>query len=134
MSTMGHTSSKLTAIRAILSAAPSYSRSHLYRWGRLDQTDLKRLVQELEEGGHVVVEPTLSTAIPLAEMDMAEFQSFVQSLEPKKKTVMRRPGRITVVSKANEVGHHFVCLEDGRIAKRIDLARALPLVDCAHQC
>jgi hypothetical protein len=76
MSTTGHTLSKLTAIRAILSAAPAYSRLHLYRWGRLDQADLKRLVQELEEGGHVVDPNQLyQLRYRLYEMDMVEFSN-----------------------------------------------------------
>lgn len=132
MSTMGYTSSKLTAIRGILSAAPSYSRSHLYRWGRLDQTDLKRLVQELEEGGHVVDPNQLyQLRYRLYEMDMAEFSNHLvrvaRTNEENRYEEDHEPESPSY-PKRTKLGHpHFVCLEDGRIARRIDLARALPL-------
>jgi hypothetical protein len=132
MSTMGHTSSKLTAIRAILSAAPLCSRSHLYRWGRLDQGDLKRLVQELEDGGHVVDPNQLyQLRYRLYELDMVEFSHHVVRIartnEENRYAADHEPESPSYPKRTRLGNPHFVCLEDGRIARRIDLTRAIPL-------
>ena len=124
--------SKFTAIRHILATTPKRFQIRMSRWGRLDQSGLLALVQELEEGNHLVQPQTLyALRQRLYEMETVEFSNRLSRVartpeedryeEEHEPEAPRRPVR-TWRGRAQ-----YVCLQDGRRAKRLDLFRALPL-------
>lgn len=126
------TRSKLTAIRNILSKAPSTVRAHVTHVARLEQEDVQALLEECRTGNHRIHPVNLyRLERRLAEMEGVDWSNRLMQtartpwenrydeehapIEPRI-AVLRRRYR-----------SEYVTLRDGRRARRVDLSRAMPL-------
>lgn len=132
MSTMTKSASTLTALRQILAQAPKSFDYHLYRWSRLDRTALRVLIQEVEEGKHRIHRQNLDQLRRrLYAMEMVEYSNRLsrnaRTPEENRYEDEQAPEEPNYLSGRWIERGHYVALEDGRIARRLDAFRALPL-------
>lgn len=126
------TTSKLTAIRTILSKALPAPRAHATRVARLEKEDVQALLEECRTGNHRIHPVNLyNLELRLTEMEEVDWSN---RLMQTARTPLEnrydeedRPGEPTAPMIRRRLHSVYLTLRDGRRARRLDSLRAMPL-------
>lgn len=126
------TRSKLTAIRNILSKAPSTVRAHVTHVARLEQEDVQALLEECRTGNHRIHPVNLyRLEWRLAEMEGVDWSNRLMQTArtpwENRYDEEQEPIEPRIAVLRRRYRSEYVTLRDGRRARRVDLSRALPL-------